>query len=30
MAGKGDHRRPSSVDPRTFEKNWNLIFGKPK
>jgi hypothetical protein len=27
-AGKGDTPRPLSVDPDTFAKNWDAIFGK--
>ena len=26
--GKGDTPRPYSVDPKTFENNWDTIFGK--
>lgn len=26
--GKGSRQRPLSVDPKTFENNWDLIFGK--
>jgi len=28
--GKGSKRRPSSVDQKTFETNWNKIFKKEK
>jgi hypothetical protein len=28
--GKGDTPRPYSVDPKTFENNWDAIFGKKK
>ena len=28
MNGKGSRPRPSSVDRKTFENNWNTIFGK--
>lgn len=27
-AGKGDSPRPYSVDQKTFESNWDAIFGK--
>ena len=27
-AGKGDNPRPLNVDPDTFAKNWDAIFGK--
>jgi hypothetical protein len=27
--GKGSAPRPFSVDQKTFEENWNAIFGKP-
>jgi hypothetical protein len=27
MAGKGDKPRPIEVDRKTFEDNWNRIFG---
>ena len=26
--GKGSGRRPLSVDAKTFENNWDAIFGK--
>lgn len=26
--GKGDKRRPKSVDYQTWQKNWDKIFGK--
>lgn len=26
--GKGDSKRPVSVDIVTFKKNWDLAFGK--
>jgi len=26
--GKGSSRRPLSVDSKTFENNWDAIFGK--
>lgn len=26
--GKGDKRRPKSVDSATWQKNWEQIFGK--
>lgn len=26
--GKGSKPRPKSVDQKTWEKNWNRIFGK--
>ncbi len=28
MSGKGSNPRPFSVDRKTFESNWNKIFGK--
>jgi hypothetical protein len=28
--GKGCLQRPMSVDQKTFDKNWEQIFGKPK
>lgn len=28
MNGKGDKRRPVSVSQKTWEKNWEKIFGK--
>jgi hypothetical protein len=28
--GKGDTPRPYSVDQKTFESNWDLIFNKGK
>jgi hypothetical protein len=28
--GKGDTPRPYSVDPKTFESNWEATFGKKK
>ena len=28
--GKGDTPRPLSVDQKTFENNWDLIFNKGK
>jgi len=28
--GKGDTPRPYSVDQKTFESNWDAIFGKKK
>lgn len=30
MSGKGDIRRPMKIDGKTFAKNWERIFGKPK
>lgn len=27
MSGKGDRPRPYSVDQKTFESNWESIFG---
>ena len=30
MSGKGSSPRPFSVDRRTFEDNWDKIFGKKK
>jgi len=27
-AGKGSKSRPFSVDQKTYEDNWNKIFGK--
>jgi hypothetical protein len=27
-AGKGDHRRPPSVNSEEFAKNWERTFGK--
>lgn len=29
MAGKGDNRRPSAVDQRTFDDNWRRAFPSP-
>ena len=29
-AGKGCKPRPFSVDQKTFDANWNAIFGKDK
>ena len=26
--GKGDQPRPQSVDSKTFDSNWDRIFGK--
>jgi uncharacterized membrane protein len=28
--GKGDKRRPRSINYKTWEKNWNQIFKKEK
>lgn len=28
--GKGDSPRPFSVDLKTFDNNWDTIFGKKK
>lgn len=28
--GKGDKRRPSSIDRQQFEQNWDTIFNKDK
>lgn len=28
MSGKGSKPRPFSVDRKTFDKNWDTIFGK--
>ncbi len=28
--GKGDKRRPKSVDYETYSRNWDAIFGKSK
>lgn len=28
MSGKGSTPRPFSVDRKTFESNWDKIFGK--
>ena len=28
MSGKGSRPRPLSVDLKTFESNWDKIFGK--
>lgn len=28
MSGKGSRPRPYSVDRKTFENNWERIFGK--
>ena len=30
MSGKGSSPRPYSVDRKTFEDNWDKIFGKKK
>jgi hypothetical protein len=30
MSGKGSKPRPFSVDRKTFESNWDKIFGKKK
>ncbi len=30
MSGKGSSPRPYSVDRKTFETNWDKIFGKKK
>ena len=30
MAGKGESPRPSSVDQKTWDKNWDLAFSKKK
>jgi len=30
MSGKGSRPRPFSVDRKTFESNWEKIFGKNK
>ena len=27
-AGKGDKRRPTQVDQKTVDDNWDKIFGK--
>ena len=28
MSGKGSKPRPFSVDRKTFDKNWETVFGK--
>ena len=28
MSGKGSRPRPFSVDQKTFDSNWDTIFGK--
>jgi len=28
MSGKGSRPRPYSVDQKTFDSNWDAIFGK--
>lgn len=28
--GKGSKRRPRNIDQKTWDKNWNRIFGKKK
>jgi hypothetical protein len=30
MSGKGSRPRPFSVNRKTFESNWDKIFGKKK
>lgn len=30
MSGKGSRPRPYSVDQKTFDKNWDMIFNKDK
>ena len=30
MSGKGSRPRPFSVDQKTFDSNWDAIFGKKK
>ena len=30
MNGKGSDQRPRQVDKKTFEDNWDRIFGKKK
>lgn len=30
MSGKGSRPRPLSVDRKTFENNWERVFGKKK
>jgi hypothetical protein len=30
MSGKGSSPRPFTVDRKTFESNWDKIFGKKK
>lgn len=30
MNGKGSDRRPMKIDKKTFEDNWDRIFGKKK
>jgi hypothetical protein len=30
QSGKGDKPRPYSVDPTTFESNWERTFGRKK
>lgn len=30
MNGKGSKRRPKSVSQKTFDENWERIFGKKK
>jgi hypothetical protein len=27
MSGKGDKRRPMEIDNKTYESNWDRIFG---
>lgn len=29
MSGKGSSPRPYSVDKKTFDKNWDIIFKTP-
>ena len=30
MSGKGSRQRPYSVNQKTFDSNWDAIFGKKK
>ena len=30
MNGKGSDHRPRQIDDKTYEDNWNRIFGKKK
>ncbi len=30
MNGKGSDQRPRQIDDKTYEDNWNRIFGKKK
>jgi hypothetical protein len=30
MNGKGSDQRPRQIDKKTFEDNWDRIFGKKK